>query len=299
MSAQSLHSILTEFKVKDLLEKNSELYKTVAHYIQPPNPISLDGNLSVRDACQILGNNKISSAPISLDGDYIGQLEMSDLVTHVLQVLNDTPISDASDWALGDLLAQTSQTDHPLKSLERHNPLVKVTLDTPLIDVVEEFTRAKAHRVAAFDKNHFVGVISQSTISALVVGKFGLRRPKGASWPTGEKSIKELGLIQEKIVSVSPTATVMEALFIMNSDRISSVAIMQGKHLHGTITLTDVKHILAERNGWRKIFDTCATFFKNIRNSQSMDRKGEAVVPNFTVKPSVTLVSALVSYILC
>lgn len=93
--AESIDQILRNYKVSDLLDRNSDLYKrypriscSTIHYSAPPEtPISLDGNLSVRDACEVLSSNKITSAPISLDGKFIGQLEMADLVSHILQVL--------------------------------------------------------------------------------------------------------------------------------------------------------------------------------------------------------------------
>jgi CBS domain-containing protein len=221
---------------------------------------------------------------------------MRDLVRHVLQVLNDVTITDGSDWALGELLGQVSQTDRPLKSLEKHHQLVKAKMETPLIDIVEEFTRADAHRVAVFDKENFVGVISQSTIANLVVGQFGIRRPKGcAAWVIGEKTVGELGIMQTNIVSVLPSDTVMQALFLMESENVSSCAVIEHKKLYGSISATDIKVILSQRNGWRKVFQTCAEFFKVMRNEQVLDRKGETAIPTFTIHSDTKLVSAMVS----
>lgn len=167
--------------------------------------------------------------------------------------------------------------------------------DTCLLDIIEEFVRSDAHRVVVLNKDQrFVGVISQSTIAALIVGKFGLRKENSqVRWETGQKTVKEAGVISTKVVSLAPTAIVMEALFTMQSENVSSVAIMSGKTLVGSISLHDVKHILAERNGWQAVFQSCDEFFKRIRLAQSNERKGEAMAPNFTIRPSCSVVTAM------
>ena len=70
MTAQNtVHSILTSYKAKDLIDKTSELYKSTMYYQKTPaTPVTLDANLSVRDASTVLAENKISSAPI-VDND--------------------------------------------------------------------------------------------------------------------------------------------------------------------------------------------------------------------------------------
>lgn len=221
---------------------------------------------------------------------------MRDLVKHVLKVLNDVPISNDSDWALGDLLGQVSQTGRPLKSLEKLSKLVPVKMETALIEIVKEFTTSNCHRCAVFDGEKFVGVISQSTVANLVVGQFGIRKAKGgAVWDIGEKTIAELGIMQTKLVSVQPTDTVMQALFLMDMENVSSCAVIQNKKLVGSISATDIKVILSQRNGWRKVFQTCEEFFKVMRNEQVLERKGEAIIPNFTIQPSTKLIAALVN----
>jgi CBS domain-containing protein len=64
-------------------------------------------------------------------------------------------------------------------------------------------------------------------------------------------TVADAGLIKKEVVTVDSNATVMEALFIMQSEGISSVAIVpHGTNiLSGSISLADVKYILSERMG--------------------------------------------------
>ncbi|KAJ3367619.1 cell separation during budding [Kappamyces sp. JEL0680] len=293
----TLHAILTAYSAQDLLDKNLPLFKAVHAYHSPPeSPISLDGNLSVRDACCILANNHISSAPITMNGEFLGQLDMSDFVNHILEVLNNTPMDiSSSPWSISDLLSQKSQSDYSLSSLPRHKPLVVVGHNTPLIDVIEEYVRSGAHRIAVVNlsTNSFLGVISQSTIAALVVSQYGLRKPKTARWEGGQRSVKEANVIKTNVVTIEPQASVTEALYLMETEKISSVAITTGKHLLGSISLSDVKHILSERIGWKKLFEHCDVFFKQVRLSQSNERMGQAIIPNYTIDEQTTVITAL------
>ena len=57
--------------------------------------------MTVSSACQVLAENKISSAPILFHGGLIGCLDYKDLVNHCLQVLSQVPMDlRASDWVI-------------------------------------------------------------------------------------------------------------------------------------------------------------------------------------------------------
>jgi len=290
----SLHALLASYKASDLLDPSSPIYETITHYQKPPaQPITLDGNMTCSEACQVLASHKISSAPIIFHGGLIGVLDMIDLVNHCLEILNEVPMDlRASDWALGDVLARASEKNHAIQTLDRHHIMVLVKDDTMLLDIVEEFFRSDAHRVVVLDKHQkFIGVISQSTIAALIVGKFGLRG--SSKWEFGQKSVQDAQVISKKIVHLAPSNIVMEALFMMQQEKVSSVALLQDKKLVGSISNYDVKTILTERHGWQSVFHRCDEFFKKNRLQQSNERRGEAVVPNYTILPTCSVVIAL------
>lgn len=92
-----LEQLLTKYTCGNLLDPKSEIYKESLHYGKGPEvPIYIDSRETIKSACRILYENKISSAPI-LDNSkskFIGQLDYFDLITHVMNVLNAIPIPD-------------------------------------------------------------------------------------------------------------------------------------------------------------------------------------------------------------
>lgn len=53
-----------------------------------------DGSISVEEACQILVDNNISSAPVYVDGEkghYIGMFDYGDVIAYILLVLHRKP----------------------------------------------------------------------------------------------------------------------------------------------------------------------------------------------------------------
>lgn len=198
---------------------------------------------------------------------------------------------------MSDILAQHSDATGLLKNLKHlTKPLVSVKKDAIILDILEDMIRSNVHRVVVLgDNKEFLGVVSQSTIAALIVGKFGLRKAKSDPfWPKGQESIAEAGVIERNIISCEPKATVMEALFIMHGENVSSVAILgPSGQLAGNLSLCNVKHVLCDKSGWKKVFERCDDFFKSDRVEQSNERQGKAVSPNFTVHETCSVIHAL------
>jgi len=298
-----LHSLTTTITAGDLLDRESEYFKELSYYYSPPTPIKLDSELTLQDACLELIKNKISSAPIVDKNDkMIGILDFKDLAAHVLQVLNDIPMDvESSMYGMTEILASHSKSKGLIKDLPHTKPLVCIKKDTIVHDILEEFVRSDVHRVVVVDeKNEFLGVVSQSTVAALVSGKFGLRKEKNEPfWEKGQIAISEADIIERNVVSLGPSATVMQALFMMISENISSVAIVTGNRLLGSISLVNVKHVLCDKNGWKSVFQRCDDFFKQDRIEQSNARFGEAIVPNLTVPETCSVIRAMEKMVAC
>ncbi|KAJ3312844.1 cell separation during budding [Boothiomyces sp. JEL0838] len=296
MPNNQLHKALTDHKCVDLITPGSTLFSQISHYgAVPVKPITLDSRLSVREACHTLAVNRITSAPI-LEGDkLIGQLDYFDLLVYLLQALNNITLAnmDEPEWTVKDILSHVITTSDPLSSLTTHKKLVTIQKDAPLLDVLDEFIRSKCHRLAVLDGNTFRGVISQTALAALVVYKFGLKKEKGAIWELGNKSIKELGVIRKNVIFVNEKNTVIDALYRMHVHQISSVAILENGILRGSISLSDIKLILAETNGVKLLTNSCKQFFQDIRKRQSLDHSEDTRVPNYVVGPETTLIFAM------
>jgi hypothetical protein len=64
--------------------------------------------------------------------------------------------------------------------------------------------------------------------------------------------------------------------------------------LYGSISMSDIKVILAETHGWRKLFQTCGSFFKDLRLNQSLEHDGKAILPVFAVSDQTSLIVVMV-----
>jgi CBS domain containing-hemolysin-like protein len=56
--------------------------------------------------------------------------------------------------------------------------------------------------------------------------------------------------------------------------------------------MSDIKEVLANRQGWRHLFDQSFQFFRFLRSEQGL-RQGKDSVPSFTVPPETSLLSVM------
>ncbi|KAI8920086.1 hypothetical protein DFJ77DRAFT_451055 [Powellomyces hirtus] len=283
---------------------------------RPTHPLCLDSELSVTEGCEALAANKITSAPVydAVKGGFIGMLDYRDLVAFVLSVLHkvpkDLPPIDAT-MEVTDLVkrALTNKSEVPIKlvsNLSHENPLVSVQASAPVRAAVDEFSNNRVHRLIVLepeaDASHFAGILSQSTVAALVASRVGklagkLNPKEKCIWPTGNKTLEEVGLVGRDVVSVIPEDTVLEALYTMHENRISSVAIVdrgeEGNELVGSISMADIKVILSDRKGWRRLYEKCYDFFASMRYEQGLEAGGDDRVPTYIVHPHSTLIATI------
>ncbi|KAJ3027370.1 UNVERIFIED_CONTAM: cell separation during budding [Siphonaria sp. JEL0065] len=309
------------FKALFLETTCGDLISTPSRSTGPKIPICLDTDLSVQDACNALANHRISSAPVYSpeQGGFIGMFDYRDLVTYVLEVFRKVPKESTgnfdSEWEITDIVKRASvdRTGVPIKlvsNLSQQNPLVAVYTTTTLLTALTELANnTSLHRIVVLekcenDKDKFVGVLSQSLICGLVAEKFG-RLPRKVAGRTeidfasGEVSLQQLGLVKgvESVVTVDLNDSVLEALQLMHTNHVSSVAIVDKAHGHskleGSVSMTDIKEILSSRGGWRHLYDPCFRFFVQLRTVQGLEANGADRVPLFTVHPSTPLIVAI------
>ncbi|KAL2915925.1 cell separation during budding [Polyrhizophydium stewartii] len=312
----ALHQLLTSVSCRDLVDRTQALRSPHPPSFSPPeHPICLDSELTVQEACAALAKHRISSAPIysSEEGGFIGMLDYKDVVAYVLAVLHKIPHDTVvdSEMEVTDIVKRALTQGHanvPVKLLSNmslKNPLVVVDAAAPVLDAVEEFVRAKVHRVVVLDKSvdgkpTFLGVLSQSTVAAFVASKFGKlssARIPGAHWPRGDQTIADLKLVQGEVLSVTPEDTVVEALYRMHENQISSIAIIKktsdGTEMWGSISMTDIKEVLGRKRGWSQLLQPTKAFFTSLRNTQAIENDGRDAVPSFVVHPSTQVITAI------
>ncbi|ORY46783.1 CBS-domain-containing protein [Rhizoclosmatium globosum] len=257
----------------------------------PKIPICLDTDLSVQDACNALAAHRISSAPVYSpeQGGFIGMFDYRDLVTYVLEVFRKVPKEEASfdaEMEITDIIKRASmdRTGVPIKLVSN---LSSKTLS--LLSLQEFANNSALHRIVVLekcdgDKDKFVGVLSNPLFAVLSLKKL---------------SLQQLGLVkgENSVVTVDLNDTVLEALYAMHTNHVSSVAIVDKAHGHskleGSVSMTDIKEILSSRGGWRHLYDPCFRFFVQLRSVQGLEANGSDRVPLFTVHPSTPLIVAV------
>ncbi|SAM08822.1 hypothetical protein [Absidia glauca] len=258
--------------------------------------IEIDGNTPVEEACNVLIDNNISSAPVyTLDAKnptsktYRGFFDYADVIAYILLVLQSTPADESESLKIRDIVKmalQGKQVPVSLASdLSQKNPFYSILPEATLASTVEEFS-CGTHRVCVMDTDGQInGILSQSTVVKYLY-------ENKHQFPDIDrlmnKTLRELNLGQTDVISVSTDAPVLDALSQMSQFGVSSVAVLghMGVIL-GNISMTDVKHVL-KSDHHRLLWNTCFQFVSLIRNQQGID-DGQDRLPVFDVRLDTTL----------
>ncbi|KAI7906053.1 uncharacterized protein BX663DRAFT_428951 [Cokeromyces recurvatus] len=271
----------------------------VSSLIHNQKVIEIDGNLSVEEACQVLVENNISSAPVYAHGErghYIGMFDYGDVIAYILLVLHRKPgqpdsddIVDTESFEIKDIVHRALQGYKvPVRmasDLSRKNPFYSIMQEATLLSAVEVFA-CGTHRVSILKPDGEVaGILSQSTVVKYL---FENRKQFPEIDEILDKSIRQLNLGDETVISVDASANVLEALSLMSTHGISSVAVLRGgKYVIGNISLTDVRHVMKGYNH-RLLWKTCLQFVSHIRTQQGI-ADGQDRLPVFDVRQETSL----------
>ncbi|KAL1924921.1 uncharacterized protein VTP21DRAFT_4575 [Calcarisporiella thermophila] len=252
--------------------------------------VVIDGDQPVEEACDVLVKHGILSAPVydKNSKSYVGMFDYGDVIAYLLLLLHRQEAPDQS-------LEVKELIQHALKSqpvpvklasdLSRKNPFYSVFPETPLLQVIEEFSSG-THRVAVMDGNGDIkGILSQSAVVAYLyknVSKF----PDLSSYMN--KSIHDLSLGKAPVVSVQTDQLVLNALSIMSEHGISSLAVVDPSGvLLSAITMTDVKYVMKSHHH-SLLWSTCFQFISHVRSLQGLEN-GQDAYPVFDIRPESTL----------
>ncbi|KAI8983936.1 hypothetical protein BDF20DRAFT_857104 [Mycotypha africana] len=269
--------------------------------IQNQEVIQIDGNSSVEEACQILVENNISSAPVYVKeekGHYIGMFDYGDVIAYLLLVLHkkpgqrsgkDTEKIDPEAFEIKDIVRRALQGEkvpvHMASDLSRKNPFYSIMHEAKLLSAVEIFA-CGTHRLSILKPNGEIeGILSQSTVVKYL---FENRKKYPEIDEVLNKSIKDLNLSDEPVIGVDANSSVLEALSLMSTHGVSSVAVLrEGKSVFGNISMTDVKHVMKGYNH-RLLWKSCLQFVSHIRTQQGMI-DGQDRLPVFDVRRETSL----------
>ncbi|KAK6527890.1 cell separation during budding [Arthrobotrys megalospora] len=253
----------------------------------------VEENKPIEEACQMLVDFGISSLPIkSENGAVIGTFDYSDLTAFLLMVLGvwKGDPSDSDGHTFQDLATKSrSGGDIPVKlvkDLGKKDPFTTVSEAEGLSKVVE-ILGSGVHRVAVVREgtDSVIGVISQ-----LKILEFFWSNAKAFSQIDQilPLSLRELNFGSAQVISINGDQRVLEALEMMNSQGISSLAVVDANHnVVGNISTTDVKH-LTRTSSLPLLKSSCLHFLSVILTDRGLN-DGKDSYPVFYVSPHSTL----------
>jgi len=172
---------------------------------------------------------------------YIGFIDMLDMVTHVLNALNEGDIIPEQDIVtlLESKERFANDTCETLTDLSKRNPYYPVEASVAVLTVIRLVSRVRVHRIPAISKdNELSTVITQSHIVRLIaqhVTHFGA---------LVGMTVKDLRLGYVNVVTANHKEKAVEAFKAMHKHGISAVGVVDDNGiLVSNISNTDLKVI--------------------------------------------------------
>ncbi|EIE86289.1 hypothetical protein G6F46_003831 [Rhizopus delemar] len=273
--------------------------------IKDQKVITIEGSLPVEEACNLLIENNITSAPVfdsklkdSSESaivhprSYVGMFDYGDVIAYILLVLqNMSPpgVKDSLNFEINDIIRRATEgKEVPVKlasDLSQKNPFYSILPEATLLSAVEEFAYG-IHRVCVLNPDGSIkGILSQSTATRYLYAN-------QRNFPDIErimnKTLRQLGLGVSDVIAVNADSPVLDALSLMSKHGISSVAVLghMGMVL-GNISMTDVKFIMKSYKH-QLLWETCFQFVSLVRTQQGVE-DGQDRIPVFDVRLDTTL----------
>ncbi|RPB25561.1 hypothetical protein L211DRAFT_783175 [Terfezia boudieri ATCC MYA-4762] len=249
---------------------------------------------TVEDACQLLIDHNLSSVPIRkslTDKSVCGSFDYSDVSAYLLLIMGVYTPEDEEDIPSFRDLARKARTGSSVpvklvKDLGKKTPLVTVAESEGLARVVEIFGSG-VHRVAVVKggTDQVVGILSQLQL-------IGFFWEHGRSFPSIDQlypcSLRDLNIGSARVISINGDKKVIEAIELMNTEGISSLAVVDNQYnVLGNISTADVKY-LTRTSSIPLLHSTCLHFISVILTDRGT-ANGQDSYPVFHVHPQSTL----------
>ncbi|KAF9362444.1 cell separation during budding [Mortierella sp. NVP85] len=248
--------------------------------------VTIDADAAVEDACEVLLQNGISSAPVfdKNRNTYVGMFDYGDLMTYILLLLKKMDVPDEEQTIEMRHLIQRTSESQTVPVRFASDPFCTVLAETRLGAVVHDFGTG-IHRVAVMEADGTMkGILSQSSTLDYLMRHLS-EYPQ--LQPVMQKSLQQLGLASSRVLSVNGEERVLDALVSMSTNGVSSLAVLDDQGmLLGNISMTDIKHIMKNlRASW--LWITCFQLVCKIRLSQGVE-SGEDQYPILDVNAKST-----------
>ncbi|KAI8391021.1 uncharacterized protein BYT42DRAFT_179008 [Radiomyces spectabilis] len=266
--------------------------------------VTIDGAMPVEEACNVLVEHNISSAPvynghheakdhaITHPRSYVGMIDYGDFMSYILLVLQKCPAPiNSGENVPGDTfevkdivrraLAGQSIPVKLASDLSRKNPFYSILPEATLLSAMEEFA-CGIHRVCVMAADgEVLGILSQSTVVQYL---FDNRKSYSDIEQLMNQTLRQLNLGEADVIAVGAESIVLDALSLMRQYGVSSVAVLGNNgEIVGNISMTDVKSYR-----YQLLWTRCFQFVRIVRTQQGID-DGQDRLPVFDVRLDTTL----------
>ncbi|KAL5048826.1 hypothetical protein BDW71DRAFT_205059 [Aspergillus fruticulosus] len=221
----------------------------------------------------------------------VGTFDYSDLNTYLLLAAGLTR-PDEDLLPAYEELARKAHENIPIpmrdvKELGRKEPLTTLPASASLMMAVETFGGG-VHRVVVIDEQReeeVIGIVSQFRLVKFLW-------ENGRCFPVLDQlypqSLRDLKIGSHRVISINGDKMLSEALQLMHSEGISSVAVVDNHfNVVGNISTTDVK-LLTRSSSLPLLSNTCTHFISVILSTRGI-QEGKDSFPVFHVNPGSTL----------
>ncbi|GFF29463.1 protein sds23 [Aspergillus udagawae] len=221
----------------------------------------------------------------------VGTFDYSDLNAYLLLAAGLTQPNEELRESYEEL-ARKARDEHKIplkdvKELSRSEPLTTLPASANLRTAVETFGGG-VHRVVVVDERkdgEVVGIVSQFRLVKFLW-------ENGRSFPVIDQLypqyLRDLGIGSREVICINGDKQLCEALQIMNSEGISSIAVVDNHfNVVGNISTTDVK-LLTRSSSLPLLHNTCIHFISVILSARGL-LEGKDSFPVFYVNPGSTL----------
>ncbi|KAL4881427.1 hypothetical protein BJY04DRAFT_188882 [Aspergillus karnatakaensis] len=267
---------------------------SIGELVSPDDLKFVEVDTGIEEATNILID---SGAPVLLIRDTpeqktaVGTFDYNDLNTYLLLAAGLTR-PDEELLPAYEELARKAREQIPIpmrdvKELGRRDPLTTLPASASVMTAVETFGGG-VHRVVVVDdrqNNEVVGIFSQFRLVKFLW-------ENGRCFPVLDQlypqSLRDLKIGSHTVISINGDKQLSEALQLMHTEGISSVAVLDNHaNVVGNISTTDVK-LLTRSSSLPLLSNTCTHFISVILSTRGM-QEGKDSFPVFHVHPGSTL----------
>ncbi|KAL6045534.1 hypothetical protein QOT17_007624 [Balamuthia mandrillaris] len=237
---------------------------------------SVNTTTPIPEAFKLLIKHKILSAPVYdiAAKKYIGWLDILDLVTHTINVLDESELMGGElplDVESSERFSK--QTCGSIVGISRRNPYYPVEKRAPLLKAIEAMVKYRLHRLPIIDEEgDLETVVSQSHIAQL------LHQHMNVMGDLATATVAELSLGLRQVITVTERNKAIEAFKLIHERNVSAIAVVSSGEegaeqpagsLIGNLSASDLKAVSYNAHMISNLFVSVKEFLGKLNTTKA------------------------------